>query len=210
MKVVQTGCLQLDQKYLYRNNNTSTFKDMDLVELIDEKRFLGQEFLTWLWWKSEERGGTVYVPERGDVVVVFEKHMLLEYGEGDHSEKLICSGLQTELQEARTGLLMGKKLEQARIQLIHAEHEWNFTLAAAMMEFRNVKLPKTAGTEGSPGSNPEETEGMILERIFLFEEMVRLVNELFLMFITVRVGDEWKEELMKIRAWVNSSQKTVQ
>lgn len=181
---------------------------MDLVDIIEEKRFLGQEFLTWLWWKSEERGGSVYLPDRGDIVVVFEKHMLLEYGEGDASEKLICSGLQTELQEARTGLMMGKKLEQARIMLSHAEQEWNFTLAAAMMEFRNVKPPKTARTEGDGSNNPEETEGMILERIYLFEELVRLVNELFHLFLQVRLSDDWREELEKIRNWVSSSGKT--
>ncbi len=73
---------------------------MDLVDLIQEKRFLGQEFLAWLWYKSEERGGSVEVPGRGDVLVVFEKHMLLEYGEGEANEKVICRGLQTELKEA--------------------------------------------------------------------------------------------------------------
>jgi len=182
---------------------------MDLVDIISEKRFVGQEFLTWLWWKSEERGGSIALPDRGDIIIVFEKHMLLEYGEGESSEKLICTGLQTELQEARTGLMMGKKLEQARVQLIHAEHEWNFTLAAALMEFRNVRLPKTAGTEGDGGNNPEETEGMILERIYLFEELIRLVNELFVLYLKIRVGgDTWREELQKIRGWVNSSVKT--
>ncbi len=178
---------------------------MDLVDLIAEKRFVGQEFLTWLWWKSEERGGTVALPGQGDIIVVFEKHMLLEYGEGDSNEKLICSGLQTELQEARTGLLMGKKLEQARIQLIQADHEWNFTMAAALMEFRNVRLPKTGGTESSGSNNPEETEGMILERIFLFEELIRIVNDLFRMFLEIRVSDAWQEEVEKLRQWVGKS-----
>ncbi len=182
---------------------------MDLVDLIEEKRFLGQEFLTWLWWKSEERGGSILLPGHGDIIVVFEKHMLLEYGEGESSEKLICSGLQTELQEARTGLLMGKKLEQARIQLVQAEREWNFTLAAAMMEFRNVKLPKTAGSEVDSSGKPEEMEGIILERIYLFEELVRLVNELFLVFLQVRVMDDWKDEITKIRSWVSNSVKAL-
>ena len=95
---------------------------MDLVDLIVEKRFLGQEFLTWLWWKSEERGGSVAMPGEGDITVVFEKHMLLEYGEGESNEKCICSGLQTELQEARTGLKMGKKLEQARVITSYSIH----------------------------------------------------------------------------------------
>ena len=116
---------------------------MDLVDLIQEKRFIGQEFLAWLWFKSEERGGSIEVPERGDVVVVFEKHMLLEYGEGDANEKVICRGLQTELKEARAGLSLAKKPEQARIRIAWADHEFGVTLAAATFEFRNVRLPKT-------------------------------------------------------------------
>lgn len=181
---------------------------MDLVDLISEKRFLGQEFLTWLWWKSEERGGSILLPDRGDITVVFEKHMLLEYGEGESSEKLVCTGLQAELQEARTGLQMGKKLEQARLQIVHADYEYNFTLAAALMEFRNVRLPKTAGTEGGNSNDPEETEGMILERIYLFEELVRLMDELFGLFIKIRVSEQWRDELQKVREWVNHSVKT--
>jgi len=70
---------------------------MDLVDLIVEKRFLGQEFLTWLWWKSEERGGSIDIPGSGDITVVFEKHMLLESGEGESTEKIVCTGLQAEL-----------------------------------------------------------------------------------------------------------------
>lgn len=178
---------------------------MDLVDLIAEKRFLGQEFLTWLWWKSEERGGSVELPGQGDITVVFEKHMLLEYGEGESSEKCICSGLQSELKEARTGLIMGKKLEQARILIAQNDHEWNFTMAAAVMEFRNVKLPKTAAASEA-GDNPEEQEGMALERIFLFEELVRLVQSLFRMFLEIRVDNSWKDELVKIRKWVHKGQ----
>lgn len=178
---------------------------MDLVDLMVEKRFLGQEFLTWLWWKSEERGGSVELPGLGDITVVFEKHMLLESGEGESSEKIICSGLQAELQEARTGLQMGKKLEQARVVIGHNDYEYVFTFAAALMEYRNVRLPKTEATENDKSANPEEVEGMILERIFLFEELIKLVNELFRLFLNVRLGTEWRDELNKIRQWVGSA-----
>ncbi len=175
---------------------------MDLVDLMVEKRFVGQEFLTWLWWKSEERGGSIELGNEGDITVAFEKHMLLESGEGESSEKIICTGLQTELQEARTGLQMGKKLEQARIVITHNSHEYSFTLSGALMEYRNVRLPKTEATENDKSDNPEAIEGMILERIFLFEELVRIVNTLFGMFLKVRLGARWREELLKIRHWV--------
>ena len=85
------------------------------------------------------------------------------------------------------------------------EQEWNFTLAAGLMEFRNVRLPKTAASEEDAANNPEEKEGMILERIYLFEELIRLVNDLFRIFLHVRIGSEWKDELSKIRDWVNKS-----
>jgi len=176
---------------------------MDLVDLIQEKRFLGQEFLAWLWYKSEERGGNVELPGIGDILVVFEKHMLLEYGEGDTSEKLICRGLQTELKEARAGLTLGKKPEQARIRLARGEYEFSVTLTAATMEFRNVRLPKTAGADD--GDDPDSLEGQILERIGLFEELTSLVNELFRVFINIRATSLWPEELIKIRKWVHST-----
>jgi len=178
---------------------------MDLVDLIVEKRFLGQEFLTWLWWKSEERGGSVELPGEGDITVVFEKHMLLESGEGESMEKIVCTGLQAELQEARTGLRMGKKLEQARIIIGHRDYEYSFTLAAALMEFRNVRLPKTETTENDKSDNPEEVEGMTLERIYLFEELIKLVNGLFRMFLNVRLSAGWRDELQTIRGWVAKS-----
>ena len=176
---------------------------MDIVEIAEEKRFLGQEFLTWLWWKSEERGGSVALEDRGDILVVFEKHMLLESGEGESAEKLICSGLQAELQEARTGLRVGKKLEQARIQLTHDAYQYNFTLTGASMDFRNVRLPKTAETEKDTANQPEEVEGAILERIFLFENLVRIVHALFAMFLQIRLGDAWRQEAERIRSWIS-------
>jgi len=175
---------------------------MDLVDLIQEKRFVGQEFLAWLWYKSEERGGLIDIPGTGDVQVVFEKHMLLEFGEGEANEKVICRGLQTELKEARAGLLMGKKPEQARIRLARGDYEYSVTLAAATMEFRNVRLPRS-GAAGDEGDDPEAQEGRLLERVSLFEDLSGLVNDLLRMFIRVRTSDNWPAELQKIRQWVH-------
>ncbi len=182
---------------------------MDLVDLITEKRFIGQEFLTWLWWKSEERGGTINLAGQGDITVVFEKHMLLEYGEAEYNERLVCSGLQTELKEARTGLRTGKKLEQARLQIVKDEKEYNLTLGATFFDYRNVKLPKTESTETGANSSDAEMEGAVLERIYLFEELVKIVNDLFRMFLDVRTSPGWLEELARVRTWVHRSADSV-
>jgi len=174
---------------------------MDLVDIISEKRFLGQEFLTWLWYKSEERGGTIFLPGAGDIQVVFEKHMLLESGEGESLEKLICRGLQTELQEARTGLRMGKKLEQARIHLVKGDYEWRLTLGATLFEYRSVSLPRTLAA-GEEVDDQIAWEAKVLERIGMSEEAMHTVDELFRMFLNVRTGTEWSQELVRLKSWI--------
>jgi recombination associated protein RdgC len=80
-------------------------------------------------------------------------------------------------------------------------------LTAATMEFRSVRLPKTAGADD--GDDPDSLEGQILERISLFEDLTKLVNELFAMFINIRTSDKWTEELVKSRDWVNSGSREV-
>ena len=175
---------------------------MDLVDIIAEKRFLGQEFVTWLWYKSEERGGAIDIPGMGDVVVVFEKHMLLESGEGDSREKVICQGLQAELTEARTGLRMGKKLEQARILLGRGEYEWNLTIRASMFDLKSVKTPKTMATSEESDA-PDAVEGRLLEKISLYEQALGFVDELFRMYLKTRFSNAWETELPKVRAWIN-------
>lgn len=176
---------------------------MDLLDLIEEKRFLGQEFLIWLWCSSEERGGSVSLLDRSELTVIFEKHMLLECGEGAECEKLVCRGQMTELREARAGLALGKRPEQARLKIIREEREYSFTLSAATLEFRSMKLPATAGADDS-GDDRAGLEGQILERVSLIEEGIELVNSLFRRFLLIRASDEWSKELTKLRQWINS------
>lgn len=176
---------------------------MDLVDLIKEKRFLGQEFLTWLWFASEERGGAVMLEDsQEEVSLVFEKHLLLESGEGEELEKVICQGLRAGLAEARTGLALGKKIEQARLLLARDTYEWHLTLRAGTLEFRSVRLPKTmAAAEEEEG--PDAVAGRALDRIYLFDLLTRTVDELFRMFLKRRLDPEtWENERKRIAAWI--------
>ena len=175
---------------------------MDLVDLMAEKSFLGQEFLTWLWFKSEERGGNIQVPETGDIQLVFEKHMILEYGEGESHEKMTCQGLQSELKEARTGLATGKKIEQARMMLAVGDFEWHFSIKGSLLEYRSMKVPKTVDN-ADEGNDPEAVEARLLDKLGLYETAIRTLDNLLRLFIKIRIGSDWPEELTKIRAWIH-------
>ncbi len=164
----------------------------------DDLRFLGREFLTWLWFKSEERAGTVRVPNLGDLQMVFVRRLVLESGDGEYSESVVCQGLHTDLKEGKAALRLGKKIKEARIQLTKDTEKWEFTLKADSFQFQSMRLP-----EGTNEMDQDDPVGQLLERIFLVETAVKVIDQVFSLFLSRRVSPQWiSEEIPRIRKWL--------
>jgi hypothetical protein len=162
--------------------------------------FLGREFLTWLWYKSQEREGAVKVPNLGDLQVVFSRRIVLESGDGEFSESVVCQGLHADLKEGKTAIRHGKKIKEARIQLTRDTEKWEFTLKADAFQFQSLRLP-----EGMESDNPNDVEGEILERIYLAEKALQTMDQVFSLFLTKRASPQWaSEEIPRIKKWVQN------
>ncbi len=162
--------------------------------------FLGREFLTWLWFKSEERGGAVLIPGTGDVEVLFVRRLILEAGEGEYSESVTCQGLHADLKEGKAAIREGKKIKEARVALGVGTDQWELTLKADRFQFQSVKLP--TGMAMSEEED-EEKEGRILERIYLTERVLNTVDQLFAAFLAKRLSGQWSdEEIPRMKKWV--------
>ncbi len=175
---------------------------MDLISLKEKKSFWGREFLTWLWFKSEERNGTISVDDYGDLELIFENRMVLESGEDEYSENVICLGRHSRLKEAKRGVSLGKKVREARIKVNFQENEWVFTLKGDSFDFQSLKLPPIM----SESKEGEEKEGRFWERIYLVEEVVKIMETLFKAFLELRCDEAWAQEVKRIRKWVAEGQ----
>ena len=104
-------------------------------------RAIGQDFLTWLWFYSEARGGIMAVD--GVNYGIMLEGPLMFYLQGDGAHVIVLrNGVPEVSAEAKTSLLSGKKLSRAKIT-IGGEHEsWSTTLDADDFVFRGLKLPK--------------------------------------------------------------------
>lgn len=161
--------------------------------------FLGREFLTWLWFKSEERGGNILMPDGNDVEVLFERRLVLESGDGDYSETVVCQGLHADLKEGKAAIREGKKIKEARIRLTVAGERWEFTLKADSFYFQSMKLPQSIDQE----EESEGAEGKTLERVYLVEKALNTVDRLFAMFLAKRLSPQWpSEEIPRMRKWL--------
>ena len=161
--------------------------------------FLAREFLTWLWYKSEERNGTIAIPGKTEVELTFEKRVVLESGEGEYAETVACQGLHADLKEGKAAIREGKKVREARLRLEKDGDRWEFTLKADRFQFQSMKLPQTGGLD----EEAEEKEGGILERVYLVETALKTMDELFAFFLSRRLSPQWaSEDIPRVKTWL--------
>lgn len=174
---------------------------MDLVDIIHEKRFLGQEFLTWLLCQIETNGG--YVPVVESKHVYMEVRGMVRTEDGNEMKgQMTCKG-QYEPNEVLSGLSNGKKAEQVKLALVENDLEYSFTFKASKFEMTAIKFPKIAPSETEEG---EEQEGLLLDRIGLIQAVTGTMEKVFGHFLSLRTKPGlWVGEVLTMRKWLEAA-----
>jgi recombination associated protein RdgC len=153
----------------------------------------GRDFLTWLWFISEYRGGTVTMHSDRWAMCVEGPLGFAGEGNGAH-ETWVRRGTPEISAEAKIALLSGKKLYRARLMFGRGEDAWQVTFDADRFLFRGLKLP----------------EGDALDPVDRFQERMAAINtftslfyNLYGMFLQERTGDTWTETKADIHRWVS-------
>lgn len=183
------------------------------LDLWQEKFFLGQEFLTWLWIVSEINGNLLNIKATGSssgragenfpsaIELWFESRLTLESGEGGHKKSVTCQTPGAEWDEAHTALRRGKKLTRGQLKIRTEEKEWGLSLSADTLVPQGVKFPKTF----TAGEEEEDTEiGRFMERVALMNELMAILEALYHQFLEVRLSSEWElKEVPRLNHWLD-------
>jgi hypothetical protein len=172
---------------------------MDLIDIIKEKRFLAQEFLTWLKFKAGDQG-KIFTTHDGDHLGVgFLPDMRLEYSAASEPETLACKGGDTP--EAMTGLQAGKKIDRARIVFQDHRGEWEVVVNSERLQLATIKPPKTLPV---PDDDRADMEGYIYDRIGIIKQLHSYLDDTFRIFLEIRTdAEKWHAEVLEIRAWIH-------
>jgi hypothetical protein len=174
---------------------------MDFLDILREKAFLGREFLTWLWFKSEQTGGPIELPGGKVIEVVFHDRMTLDLTDVDTPQTVSIKGEFSELREGLAAIREGKKIEETRVSFKTEENEYSVLIKGSWFSFGSLKTPRTAPLEEG---GEEDLEGAFLEKMSLIEEGIGLIDSLFEHFIALRISEAWEKiELPKLRKWAS-------
>ncbi|MDR2386211.1 MAG: hypothetical protein LBE80_01330 [Deltaproteobacteria bacterium] len=180
-------------------------KFVDYLQLWQEKMFLGEEFLTWLWLCSEVDNN--FETQKGDNYEVwFENSLRLESGQGPTKKSVTCQNSNkdgsSEWAEAFTAVKMNKKVINARIRIRFEEREWALTLPSDTLCPKSVKL--LGGADFKDENEATATQaGALIDRMVFFVELTQILEALLDMFLKIRLSDQWtKEELPRLKGWI--------
>ncbi|MBW7908681.1 MAG: hypothetical protein H3C50_07150 [Kiritimatiellae bacterium] len=155
----------------------------------------GLDFLTWLWFIAEARGGMLKLKDLGDWAVMIEGPLtFIMEGSGAH-EMVVRRGEPRLSAEAKASLLAGKKLRRAKLTLACGEESWTCTFDGPSFVIRGLKLP----------------EGEKLDAISKFQERMQFIDRFkeallsfFDRFCAERESKEWSATVADIHTWVTT------
>lgn len=161
----------------------------------------GLDFLTWLWFVAEGRGGQLKIEDIGDIAVMLEGPLMFVIeGAGAH-EAALRKGEPLLSAEAKTSLLVGKKLRRAKVTFANSDVSYSFTLDAVPFVFRGLKLPDSMDAKGGPIKL--DAVSRFQERMDQLDFFQRAFFGFFDRFVAERRdAAKWAATVKEIHAWV--------
>lgn len=174
----------------------------NFLQVVESKRFLGREFLTWLIGRLEEEGGRIEI--EGDMLdLALGDKVVLDSG-GDPAARLSLVDEGDLRPELGAGLRRGKLLDKARISITRGERRWELTLDGGMLTYDSLRCPKLGDRDpGLADDRRAAFENDLFLRLADIEDAVGVIDWLFAAFCKVRASAEWDDEaLPSLQAWV--------
>lgn len=153
----------------------------------DRLGFLGEEFLTWLWFRWETSGGEFTLPGGRVVGIALDDLLTFAAPSDDETEQTLRRGLPTKTAEARTGLRQGRRLRKARLLLAEGSRTWAATLDATTLTLLGTRLPEDAE---EVESDPDRTADRVANWLALHE----IVQALYGVFLRERLQPDYRDK----------------
>ena len=194
------------QEQLQQTNRAQT---ESVLEQIEANRWLGVDFLQWLFYRTLNSDSRYQVTTSGPLLsgqpftAFLDNRLVLVGGGQEGAQKIVVAGPQDHYLEVKAALLQGKQLEEATIHLQQNEDDgWKLTLKGEKFQFASYRTPMIR-PESDPNDDPQaEAEAAFFTKLAAIEEGEQMFESLLKDFLQLRLSDLWTEEQNSIASWL--------
>lgn len=161
---------------------------MELLDLIEGRRFMGREFIVWLWFESELQE-TNLVPTGVDPLALWLEAQITLVLEKEESR--LKGAIPASSPEAKEALRQGKLPKEAKMRAVRGEREFVWTLKADTLALSGLKLPTQL-------KKTDEKHEVFYERMMLLEDLEASLSALYADFVVLRLTDEWDDDIVPL------------
>ena len=173
---------------------------LDISVAYSRFRFIGQEFLTWLWYMIATGEYTNILDEDANISVSIGDRMVLENRHSEDIEFITIKGNRADLKEGVVALTKGALVAELSLEILVDDQPWKFTLKGESLGMTNLKTPATGRPETA-----DDIEGAVLEKIHLYEIAFHITEQFYHTFIKQRIGKDWDNQIKtKIKTWIKT------
>jgi hypothetical protein len=166
--------------------------EKDLAALVEANRFMGREFLLWLWFESEVFE-TNLAPSKGDPIALWlETELTLAT---DVDETRVKQAMPGAAPEAKQALRQGKLPKEARLRAVLNELEYSWKMKADDLAVGVLKVPAQLKAK-------DDAYEALYERMRLVELLEVELEALFRDFVALRLGAAWERSVVpEMKRW---------
>ncbi len=174
---------------------------LDVAVAYNRYKFLGEEFLTWLWYVIEKNQNLLKSIDRNLVALEVGNRIVFENRRKESAERITIKGESAGLEEGILALKNGALVTELNMVYRSAELVWQFTLKGESLNISSLNIPQTDLPESD-----EDLEGYVIEKLFLYDKSLQFLQNLFARFVKLRISNDWQsKDIAAIRNWIRSS-----
>lgn len=171
----------------------------DFAWIADEssRDFLGNEFLLWLWYRSEVHGDAIKAADNTEITFMIARSLTLDCPRGQTGQASLTHEAPCRMGEAAYGIRVGKLPRSCGLTLVRNSQQYECTIDAETFGVGAAKLARAVDLV--------DLQAVREDRVAKLRDFIETLDLLYDAFGRVRLGREWEQELKGMQQWLKKS-----
>ncbi len=174
---------------------------LDVAVAYNRYKFLGDEFLTWLWFVIDQDPMIFKDVDPDLTSLEIGNRIVLEKRKSKSVERITIKGEDAHFEEGMLALKKGALVAELNLVYRATEQKWQFTLKGESLNLSSFAPPKMTAPH-----SPDDLEDTILEKVFLYDKILQFLEKSYKHFIHLRTSNTWQNRVVPlIKTWMHSA-----